>query len=150
MNHFSAVIFLLFLTSCLSTKKSNNKLFIKNKSINIEVANTPESREVGLMNRKELPQEDGMLFIFDHEQRLSFWMKNTLIPLSIAYINDKCTIVDIQKMYPEASNQNLKTYPSKKPSKYALEMNLNWFQKNNIKVGDLVIKKSGTFSFCNN
>jgi uncharacterized membrane protein (UPF0127 family) len=78
-----------------------------------------------------------MLFIFENEQILSFWMKNTFIDLSIAYIDKNKKIVDIQEM--KATNQmmvgDLPSYPSAKPAMYALEMNKGWFKKNKIEIG---------------
>jgi uncharacterized membrane protein (UPF0127 family) len=103
--------------------------------LNIEVAKTDQERQKGLMNRTSLKPNDGMLFIFDTEQILSFWMKNTLIPLSIAYVNSECVIIDIQDMLPETNQHNLKSYISKKPAKYAIETNIGWFKKNNLNVG---------------
>ena len=100
------------------------------------------------MNRTQLEDNSGMLFLFDREQVLNFWMKNTLIPLSIAYINKNCEIVDIQQMYPYKNPSDLTHYPSKSPGKYALEVNLGWFQKNNIKVGDKIKKQNGEFEIC--
>jgi uncharacterized membrane protein (UPF0127 family) len=103
----------------------------------VEIAETPEQHERGLMFRDKLGKDDGMLFIFDNEQTRFFWMKNTMIDLSIGYFDGSGALVDIQEMksgkgIPETA---LTTYPSAKPAKYALEMNPGWFQKNKIKMG---------------
>ena len=100
----------------------------------IELADTPDKREKGLMFRRSLPQNNGMLFKFPSHQRLSFWMKNTYIPLDIAFISDSGKIVDIQHMSP------LTTRPiyCNTPCRFALETNYGWFDRNNVEVGDNV------------
>lgn len=113
------------------------KIKIGSKIIAVEIAKTPDQHQYGLMNRSSLPANEGMLFVFDQEQTLSFWMKNTYIDLAIAYFDKNKKIVDIQEM--KATNQmmvgDLPSYPSAKPAMYALEMNTNWFQKNKISIG---------------
>jgi uncharacterized membrane protein (UPF0127 family) len=108
-------------------------------AVEVEIADNDELREHGLMFRKQMPDNHGMLFTFEDERTLNFWMKNTLIPLSIAYIDKSHTIVDIQEMTP-ASDLELqpRTYPSAKPAQYALEMNKGWFKKNKVTVGQTV------------
>lgn len=78
-----------------------------------------------------------MLFIFDREQTLSFWMKNTFIPLSIGFFDDSKRLVDIQDMSPASSLMQAKfpSYASRKPAKYALEVNQGWFSRHNIGLG---------------
>ena len=111
---------------------------IKNKIFNVEVALTPEQHAYGLMNRLTLPENSGMLFVFEEEQPRSFWMKNTFVELSIAYIDKDKKIIDIQDMKAVKSSldDHLPNYPSQGPAQYALEMGQGWFRKNNIKVGD--------------
>jgi hypothetical protein len=109
-------------------------LYIKEKEIRVEVARTPEERAVGLMARKHLGKEEGMLFIFEEEGYHSFWMKDTLIPLSIAFIDREGRIVKITDMKP----LTLTSHPPPKPILYALEMNKGWFSKNRIKTGDMI------------
>lgn len=124
-------------------KKSQIK--IKNKTLQIELAETQEQHSYGLMNREHLAENTGMLFVFDAEEQRFFWMKNTFINLSIAYFDKNKKIIDIQDMKAATSSldENLPSYPSKGKAKYALEVNQGWFEKNNIKVGDsfLEIKK---------
>ncbi len=103
-------------------------------SIMVEVCDTPESRQQGLMFRSLLPENEGILFVFDLEGHHSFWMKNTYIPLSIAFITGEGEIVQIEDMQP----QDLTLHTSAYPVLYALEMNQDWFRKNGIKVGDRV------------
>ena len=117
-------------------KKSQIK--IKNKTLQIELAETQEQHSYGLMNREHLAENTGMLFVFDGEEQRFFWMKNTFINLSIAYFDKHKKIIDIQDMKAATSSldENLPSYPSKGKAKYALEVNQGWFEKNNIKVGD--------------
>ena len=102
--------------------------------IDTQVAVTSEQREIGLMFRKEMPQHEGMLFIFDNPSRLCFWMKNTLIPLTAAFIADDGTIVNLENMKP----QTLDSHCSAKPVRYVLEMNQCWFAKKGVKPGTKV------------
>jgi uncharacterized protein len=110
------------------------QLSIKGKKIRVEVARTEEEKSHGLMFKDKLGPDEGMLFIYEREEFLSFWMKNTPLPLSIAFIDPRGKIVDIQDMEPF----NLRTHTSSRPALYALEMNQGWFQKNGIRVGDVV------------
>ena len=112
------------------------KIKIGNKTISVEIAEDDERRAFGLMFRENLPDDHGMLFIFPYEQRLSFWMKDTLIPLSIGYYDKDKKLVDIQEMVPAVMGaQSPKLYPSKANAMYALEMPKGWFAKNKVKIG---------------
>ena len=102
--------------------------------LQVAIAETPEEREQGLMHIKGMPCNHGMLFKFSEEKILSFWMKNTAIPLSIAFIDENMQIVEIQNMKP----LDEKPIKSTKMAKYALETNKGWFDRNNISVGDRV------------
>ena len=97
-----------------------------------ELARTEEQRNTGLMFRTALEDGKGMLFIFDKDEVLSFWMKNTLIPLSIAYISYDGTIIDIRDMYPHNTNP----VRSSRSARYALEVPQGWFDRVGIKTGD--------------
>jgi len=112
----------------------NNKLSINGKMLSVELANTPFKRSIGLMHRKYLDSESGMLFIFPENKKLSFWMKDTHIPLSIAYINVDGIITSIENLAPY-DNSSIK---SQTPCRYALEVNQGWFEKNKINVGDKI------------
>lgn len=105
---------------------------IKNKNLEIEIADTPLKRSLGLMYRKSLAPNSGMLFKFNKEKPLSFWMKDTHIPLSIAYLNKDGVIINIENMNPFS----LDGVKSMVPCKYALEVNQGWFEQNGIKAGD--------------
>lgn len=109
---------------------------INQKNIQVEIADTDQERELGLMYRKALPAEAGMLFKFDNTMPVCMWMKNTYIPLSVAFIDSNGTIINIEKMHPLTEN----IHCSKRAAKYALEMNQGWFEKNKIKEGDKVAK----------
>lgn len=100
--------------------------------VSVEIAGTDAERQRGLMERTELAEERGMLFVFEEEQELSFWMKDTLIPLSIAYIDEEARIVDIQDMEPLDESG----HPSAEPAQYALEVNQGFFDERGVEVGD--------------
>jgi uncharacterized membrane protein (UPF0127 family) len=99
--------------------------------IQAEVARTEETRERGLMFRKSLDGNDGMLFVFEQPDRQCFWMHNTPLPLSIAFIADDGMIVNIEDMAPETDD----THCSRKPVRYALEMAQGWFATHGISAG---------------
>ena len=103
-------------------------------SIEVELARTDEERSTGLMFRTELEDGKGMLFIFEIDQILSFWMKDTQIPLSIAYIAYDGTIIDIRNMQP----YDLTPVHSSRSVRYALEVPQNWFSRVGIQEGDIV------------
>jgi uncharacterized membrane protein (UPF0127 family) len=132
---FSLFLILTFeIESVLPNEQTFIFLTLKEKIIRVEVARTEREKGKGLMFRESLGKDEGMLFIYDREETLSFWMKNTRIPLSIAFIDQQGEIVDIQDMEPF----NLRTRVSARPAQYALEMNQGWFKKNGIGVGDVV------------
>ena len=99
--------------------------------IDAQVAATPEQRMTGLMHRQEMPQHEGMLFVFEYAAQQCFWMKNTLLPLAVAFVADDGTIVNIDEMQP----QTLNAHCSAKPVRYVLEMNKGWFSRKGIKAG---------------
>ncbi len=104
--------------------------------LNAEIADTESLRMKGLMDRRAMGRDSGMLFAFDREQILNFWMKNTYIPLSIAYISKTGVINEIRDMKPLDISI---TYPSAMPARYALEVNRGWFDKNNITKGCRIV-----------
>lgn len=99
--------------------------------IDAQVALTPQERQIGLMHRKDMPAHEGMLFVFEQPSQQCFWMKNTLLPLTAAFIADDGTIVNLEDMKP----QTLDSHCSAKPVRYVLEMNQGWFAKKGIKAG---------------
>lgn len=128
--------FLSFSVSCKSQKLKTQKLTIttannKTITVNAELARTPEERNFGFMERKKIPDGTGMLFIFEYDRQLSFWMKNTPHPLSIAYIDSKGIIREIYDMKPFS----LASVQSTVSVRYALEVPQGWFEKNQITPG---------------
>jgi uncharacterized membrane protein (UPF0127 family) len=99
--------------------------------IDVQLASTPDQRSTGLMHRKEMPAAEGMLFVFEQAGQQCFWMKNTLLPLSAAFVADDGTIVNLVNMKP----QTMDAHCSIQPVRYVLEMNQGWFDKKGIKAG---------------
>ena len=100
-------------------------------NIDAEVARTPEQRAIGLMNRPTLAPNAGMLFVFEQPATQCFWMKNTLLPLSIAFVADDGSIVGTADMQP----RSLESHCSERPVRFALEMNQGWFAKRGLAAG---------------
>jgi uncharacterized protein len=113
------------------TKLQRIKLGAGMHQIDTQVAQTPEERATGLMYRRDMPQHEGMLFIFEQPSKQCFWMKNTLLPLTAAFIEDDGTIVNLVDMKP----QTLDSHCSDKPVRFVLEMNKDWFAKKGLKAG---------------
>lgn len=115
--------------------------FENGKKLEVELARTFSERAQGLMNRTSLPENSGMLFVFPGPQKLSFWMKNTYIPLTIAYLDENKVIKEIYDMRAQSmmeKDPHAEDYPSDCRCQYALEVNQGWFKKNKIKVGEKV------------
>ena len=140
---FSLITILLLLTALLSCK--SKKLPVKDIKIirqdgtefivNAEIAEKAEDRNHGFMERKNIPDGTGMLFVFEKDQILSFWMKNTPHPLSIAYIDSKGKIRNIYDMTPYSLSSIISTVSVR----YALEVPQGWYKKNGITEGDTVL-----------
>jgi uncharacterized membrane protein (UPF0127 family) len=109
-------------------------LTVGDHKLTAEVVVTPDQRSLGLMNRFSLKPDHGMLFVFERSEPLSFWMKNTFIPLSIAFIGADGRIVNIEDMKPQTED----THWSKGPALYALEMRKGWFAEKGIGPGAVV------------
>ena len=99
--------------------------------IDAQLAHTFETRQIGLMHRKEMPTHEGMLFIFEQAGVQCFWMRNTLLPLTAAFVADDGTIVNLADMQP----MNDTSHCSAKPVRYVLEMNQGWFAQRGFKPG---------------
>jgi uncharacterized membrane protein (UPF0127 family) len=110
-------------------------LKINGHSIRAEVANTEEGRRTGLMFRTSLAENQGMLFIYETEGRYAMWMKNTNVPLSVAFIDKNGAILNIEDMEPQTED----SHGSMGAAKFSLEMNQGWFKKRGIKRGDHVV-----------
>ena len=140
MMHFKSIylIFYLFLVSfyTFSNEKIGVSIYNKNITFNVEVAKTIEERRIGLMYRKKLLNNEGMLFIFPREKIIQLWMKNTYIPLDVIFISENKVIVDIKKNMEKLSETIVK---SKVKSRYALEFNAGLINKLDIEIGDKVL-----------
>lgn len=99
--------------------------------IEAQLAQTPEQRATGLMYRRDMPQHEGMLFIFEQAADQCFWMKNTLLPLTAAFVANDGTIVNLADMKPQTTDSHC----SSQPVRYVLEMNQGWFAKRGIQAG---------------
>lgn len=111
-------------------------LQIGDAALTVEIADTNETRTQGLMYRKSLSENEGMLFICERPQKVNFWMKNTLIPLSVGFFDEQKVLFQIADMVPPPPGAT--TFPvttSEKPMLYALEVNLGWFAKHKIQPG---------------
>ena len=109
-------------------------LAVNGHKLTAEVAHTDPARAQGLMHRRMLPENRGMLFVFTTTAHHAMWMMNTYIPLSVAFIDERGVIINIEDMKPHTQD----THPAAKPAKYALEMNQGWFNKRGIKPGATV------------
>ncbi len=140
MMHFKSIylIFNFFLVSfyTFSNEKIDVSIYNKNITFNVEVAKTIEERRIGLMYRKKLLNNEGMLFIFPREKIIQLWMKNTYIPLDVIFISENKVIVDIKKNMEKLSETIVK---SKVKSRYALEFNAGLINKLDIEIGDKVL-----------
>lgn len=99
--------------------------------IEAEVAHTQQTRMIGLMNRQSMPAQHGMLFVFDVDARHCMWMKNTLIPLSVAFLDQAGRVINVEEMQPRTENNHC----AAKPARYALEMNGGWFKSRGLGAG---------------
>jgi uncharacterized membrane protein (UPF0127 family) len=130
--------FLLFAAAALAaradTAMQTLQLKVASHPLKVEVAVTEDQRNLGLMFRKELGRDDGMLFIFDDPGYYAMWMKNTLIPLSVAFVDGNGVILNIADMEP----QTLDSHGAAGPAVYAIETNVGWFAAHKVKAGDKV------------
>jgi uncharacterized membrane protein (UPF0127 family) len=134
LKFFIASVFAILPYFAFSSALPVIDLKIDKNLIKAEVASTQASQQLGLMYRKTMPEQSGMLFVFEQKAGHCFWMKNTLLPLSIAFIDDDGKIVNIEEMKPQTEENHCPL----KPIRYALEMNSNWFEKRKLGVGKLV------------
>lgn len=131
----AAAAILTVVTACGAQALPKVDIEVAGHALRVEVADEPEERRVGLMNRRRLGEDRGMIFVFETESRHSFWMKNTRIPLSIAFIASDGTIRQIEDMEP----LSLDPVESRRSVPYALEVNQGWFERRGIEVGDRVV-----------
>ena len=131
--------FLFFTLHSLDTKPGTNDTMlvrIGKASLKVEIADTPQRRSAGLMFRKKLAKNEGMLFVFPKEDYLSFWMKNTKIPLSIGYFDQDGILLEIHNMKPDQTSE---VYNARNKAIYAIEVNQGWFKENGIVIGSVLI-----------
>jgi uncharacterized protein len=133
------ICFFFSVTACSQKKLAIKEIPIERDGrrvavVKSEIAVTQEERYNGLMFRKKLPDGEGMLFVFEADQVLTFWMKNTYIPLSIAYIAHDGRIIDIKDMYPHDTSSVI----SSRSVRYALEVPQGWFSRAGVRTGDIV------------
>ena len=143
MRKILLIFLFVFLISCTKIYNQNfSEIYIDNGKnlikINAEIADDNEERSKSLMYRENLHENEGMFFVFENEQEQIFWMKNTLIPLDIFFIDKNFGIVDIKNAVP-CKDEPCDLYKSSKPAMYVLEVNSNFTLRNNIKTGDKII-----------
>jgi len=127
------------LVACASQKLKTTVLAITRADssqveITVEIARTDDEKAKGLMHRKKLADGAGMIFVYDRDQQMSFWMKNTLIPLSIAFIASDGRIIEIKDMQPH----DLSSVKSSRSVRYALETPQGWFERAGVQAGDVI------------
>jgi uncharacterized membrane protein (UPF0127 family) len=135
------IIVLAFILIIPACTQGQQKLVIHSATgdhqVKVEVVTDPADQARGLMYRRSLDKDSGMLFIFKREEPQSFWMKNTLIPLDMIFISRDLTIVDITTMQP-CTTDPCPNYTSRQPAQYVLEVNANYCRSRNIKTGDKI------------
>lgn len=138
IHYFVVLVFLSNFSLAVAPKFDKSWIEIGGKKLEVEIADSQEKAAYGLMYRRSLKENEGMLFVFPSPQPLSFWMKNTFVDLSVAYFSESKILSEIIDMKAAKSEMqsHFETYPSSELAQYALEMRLGWFTKNKIKVGD--------------
>jgi uncharacterized membrane protein (UPF0127 family) len=142
MKTFLAAVAMAFVLPCGAAEPtvhfSKKEISIDKVKIKVEIAESPDQHSHGLMFRKSLSDNEGMLFIFPEEEPRGFWMRNTFVALSIGFFDAKKKLIDIQDMAPVKSEMetNPPVYNSAGPAKYALEVAQGWFARKKVKIGD--------------
>lgn len=126
--------FLLFVPGALAQQMPLVQLTAGMYRITAEMANTPQTRQTGLMHRESMAENRGMVFVFEFDATHCMWMRNTLIPLSVAFLDAEGTILNIEDMMPQTETNHC----AAKPARYALEMNRGWFAQRGIGAGDRI------------
>jgi uncharacterized membrane protein (UPF0127 family) len=128
----------LLLGACSREEKpqslSRASITLGGRAIEVEIARTPKQRVTGMMHRRAIGPDEGMLFVFPYDERFHFYMRNTYVPLSIAFITTGGVIMNIEEMKPLSEE----THRSAVPCRYALEMPSGWFERNKIGDGDRI------------
>lgn len=131
----------LLLTACAPAQETPRlaELGIESQRMRVEIAASHDARQTGLMHREHLPPAQGMLFVYPESGLLCMWMKNTRIPLSVAFIDEAGRILNIEDMQPDTRDHHC----SVAPARYALETHLGWFREHGIGSGDAVTGLAG-------
>lgn len=127
----TAVLLLGFAISGVGAELPTGELRVADQTLTVEIAATPQAMARGLMFREHMPESHGMLFIWPSDQVVAMWMKNTLIPLSVAFIDRDFRVLNLADMEP----LSLRMHPSHGPARYALEVNEGWFARHGIAAG---------------
>jgi uncharacterized membrane protein (UPF0127 family) len=128
---FSGLVFSALAQETPQTNLPRIKLQAGMHQMDVQLAQTPEQRSIGLMFRADMPTHEGMLFVFEQPNVQCFWMKNTLLPLTAAFVADDGTIVNLADMKPQTTDSHCST----QPVRFVLEMNQGWFAKKGLKAG---------------
>ncbi len=127
----AAVLLLWFALGGARAELPTKELRVADQTLTVEIAATPQAMARGLMYREHMPEAHGMLFIWPRDEVVAMWMKDTLIPLSVAFIDRDFRVLNIADMEP----RSMRTHPSHGPSRYALEVNQGWFDRHGIEAG---------------
>lgn len=120
-------------TGAAESRPGRTPVMIGRARLWVEIVDDEAARAQGLMHRRELPDDEGMLFVFERPQPLSFWMRNTYLPLDIAFLSDDCRVLNIESMRPLDEGPR---YVSRGLARYAVETNQGWFRRNGVEPGD--------------
>lgn len=131
---FASTCFVEMMGAVVAAPLPTIELRAGQEKIQAQVASTPESQQLGLMYRKSMPINEGMLFVFNIKAGHCFWMKNTEMPLSIAFIGDDGRIINVEEMQAQTENNHCPL----KPIRFALEMNKGWFSEKKLGPGSLI------------
>jgi uncharacterized protein len=129
-----AALLLWFPLAAAQAETAPRELRLAGQTLTVEIAATPDTMARGLMYREHLPDDHGMLFIWPADQIVAMWMKNTLIPLSVAFIGSDFHVLNIADMEPHSRQ----VHPSHGPARYALELNQGWFARYGVEAGSRI------------
>jgi uncharacterized membrane protein (UPF0127 family) len=136
---FPLFVLLILATGCAERGPNSGlatvDMQIGSRQYTLEIANTDKTRQRGLMERDSMPEAHGMIFVFEEERELNFWMKNTRFPLEILYLDAGGQVVSIDEMKPYDTKTE---HRSARPAKYAIELNVGQVEKSGVKVGDVL------------
>jgi len=132
------VFLLITLFVCSSCIAQDPYVKLKGERFTVELAETRDRQALGLMFRESMPDDHGMLFLFPHEAKRSFWMKNTRIPLDIFYFDEDLALVSVSENTPPCRTQRCPNYPSDGPAKYVLELNAGKAAELGVRPGDVL------------